>query len=92
VTYDYDGRPGSVHERLVEGRQLWRDVLRADLLSALESGSLPADTDVDAAIFGLESLAAFVTPARLLHGDSLAADRALTGMRRILGVPTEDLG
>jgi AcrR family transcriptional regulator len=92
VTYDYDGRPGSVHERLVEGRQLWRDALRADLVRALDSGDLPADTDVDAAIFGLESLAAFVTPARLLHGDGLAADRALKGMRRILGVPAEGLG
>lgn len=88
VTYDYDGRSGSVHERLVEGRQLWRDALRADLVTAVKSGDLAADTDVDAAIFGLESLAAFVTPARLLHGDGRAAARALAGMRRILGVPS----
>jgi AcrR family transcriptional regulator len=87
VTYDYDGRPGSVHERLVEGRQLWRDALRADMERGRESGDLPTDTDVETAIFGLESLAAFVTPARMLHGDGLAADRALAGMRRILGVP-----
>lgn len=90
VTYDYDGRSGAVHERLVEGRQLWRDALRADLVRALETGDLTADTDVEAVIFGLESLAAFVTPARLLHGDGLAADRALAGMRRILGVPSAD--
>ena len=86
VTYDYDGRTGSVHGRLAEGRQLWRDTLRADLERAVESGDLPAGTDVEAAIYGLDSLAAFVTPARLLHGDSRAAERALAGMRRILDV------
>ena len=90
VTYDYDGRTGSVHERLVEGRELWRATLRADLEQAVASGELPEGTDVEAAIFGLESLAAFVTPARLLHGDGGAADRALAGMRRILGVAPAD--
>ena len=86
VTYDYDARTGLVHERLVEGRQLWRDALRTDIELAVDSGDLPTGTDVQAAIFGLESLAAFVTPARLLHGDKRAVERALAGMRRILGV------
>ena len=86
VTYDYDGRAGPVHERLVEGRELWRSALRADLARSVESGDLPVGTDVESVVFGLEALAAFVTPARLLHGESCAADRALSGMRRILGV------
>ncbi|HYG92762.1 MAG TPA: TetR/AcrR family transcriptional regulator [Nocardioides sp.] len=86
VTYDYDGRSGAVHERLADGRNRWRDALRADLEHAVESGELPAGTDVEEAIFGIESLASYVTPARLLHGDSRAADRALAGMRRILRV------
>jgi AcrR family transcriptional regulator len=90
VTYDYDGRAGLVHERLTEGRQLWRDTLRADLERAVESGELPAGTNVDDVIFGLDALAAFVTPARLLHGDERAADRALAGMRRLLGVAPAD--
>ena len=85
VTFDYDGRAGTVHDRLVEGRHLWREALRADIQRAVDAGDLPDDTDVETAIFGLESLAAFVTPARLLHGDGLAAARALAGMRRILG-------
>lgn len=86
VTYDYDARSGLVHDRLVEGRQLWREVLRTDLDIAVDSGDLPSGTDVRAAIYGLESLAAFVTPARLLHGDDRAAERALACMRRILDV------
>lgn len=86
VTYDYDGRTGAVHERLAEGRELWRDTLRADLERAVESGDMPAGTDIEAVIFALDALAAFVTPARLLHGDGRAADRALAGMRQVLGV------
>jgi AcrR family transcriptional regulator len=86
VTYDYDARAGSVHQRLLDGRQLWRGALRADLETAVTAGDLPGETDVEAAIFALESLAAFVTPARFLHRDSRAADKALAGMRGVLGV------
>lgn len=89
VTYDYDGRSGVVHERIVEGRSQWRDALRADLRTAVEGGQLPASLDVEAVVFGLESLAAFITPARLLHDDDQAAERALYGMRRLLGVADE---
>jgi AcrR family transcriptional regulator len=86
VTYDYDGRDGAVHERLLEGRNQWRETLRADLVTAVEAGDLPEDTDVESVVFGLESLASFITPARLLHGDMQAAERAYQGMRRIIGV------
>ncbi|MBC7279528.1 TetR family transcriptional regulator [Nocardioides sp.] len=85
VTYDYDGRDGAVHERLLEGRNQWRATLRADLATAVEAGDLPEDTDVESVVFGLESLASFITPARLLHGDMRAAERAHQGMRRIIG-------
>jgi AcrR family transcriptional regulator len=86
VTYDYDGRDGAVHERLLEGRNQWRETLRADLTTAVEDGDLPEDTDVESVVFGLESLASFITPARLLHGDARAAEHAYQGMRRIIGV------
>ena len=87
VTYDYDGRDGAVHEKLLEGRNQWRETLRADLTTAVEAGDLPENTDIESVVFGLESLASFITPARLLHGDTRAADRAYQGMRRIIGVP-----
>jgi AcrR family transcriptional regulator len=90
VTYDYDGRSGVVHERLLEGRNRWRGALRADVTTAVQAGDLPADTDVEAVVFGLESLASFITPARLLHGDDRARDHAYQGMRRIIGAPEEE--
>lgn len=86
VTYDYDGRGGAVHDLLSRGRDLWRDTLRADLRTAVSAGDLPASTDIETVVFALESLVAFITPARLLHGDADAGARAVRSMRRILGV------
>lgn len=86
VTYDYDGRNGAVHDRLLEGRNLWRSTLRADVEDAVSHGNLPESTDVEAVVFGLESLAAFITPACLLYDDTQAPERALQLMRQLLGV------
>ena len=86
VSYDYDGRGGAVHDLLTRGRDRWRDTLRADLRTAIAAGDLPASTDIETVVFALESLVAFITPARLLHGDVDAGARAVRSMRRILGV------
>lgn len=90
VTYDYDGRTGSVHDRIAEGRARWREVLRHDIDAAVAAGELPPATDTPRVVYGLESLAAGITPARLLHGDDQADGWALHGMRTILGVPSAD--
>ncbi|MEV6199007.1 TetR/AcrR family transcriptional regulator [Streptomyces sp. NPDC051771] len=90
VTYDYDGRTGSVHDRIAEGRARWREVLRHDIDAAVAAGVLPPATDTPRVVYGLESLAAGITPARLLHGDDQADGWALHGMRTILGVPAAD--
>ncbi|MEV6353999.1 TetR/AcrR family transcriptional regulator [Streptomyces hydrogenans] len=90
VTYDYDARTGSVHDRIAEGRTLWRDTLRRDIDAAVAAGDLPSATDASRVVYGLESLAAGITPARLLHGDGQADAWALHGMRTLLGVPATD--
>ncbi|WP_124266233.1 TetR/AcrR family transcriptional regulator [Streptomyces sp. ADI98-10] len=90
VTYDYDGRTGAVHDRIAEGRARWRDTLRRDIDIAVAAGDLPPVTDVSQVIYGLESLTAGITPARLLHGDSQTEAWALRGMHAILGVPSTD--
>ncbi|MFF2011893.1 TetR/AcrR family transcriptional regulator [Streptomyces sp. NPDC058195] len=88
VTYDYDGRTGAVHDRIAEGRTRWRDTLRHDIETAVTAGDLPPGTDAPQVVYGLESLAAGITPARLLHGDTRTEEWALRGMHAILGVPT----
>ncbi|MFF2774395.1 TetR/AcrR family transcriptional regulator [Streptomyces sp. NPDC058052] len=89
VTYDYDGRSGAVHDRIAEGRARWRDTLRHDIDAAIAAGDLPPGTDVPPLVYGLESLAAGITPARLLHGDGRAEEWALRGMRTLLGLAPE---
>lgn len=90
VTYDYDGRTGAVHDRIAEGRSRWRDTLRRDIDAAVAAGDLPPGTDAPQVVYGLESLAAGITPARLLHGDDRTEDWALHGMRAVLGVLSTD--
>ncbi|MFF8410026.1 TetR/AcrR family transcriptional regulator [Streptomyces omiyaensis] len=90
VTYDYDGRTGAVHDRIAEGRARWRDTLRHDVETAVAAGGLPPGTDAPQVVYGLESLAAGITPARLLHGDDRTEEWALRGMRAILGLPAQD--
>ncbi|MGW6587579.1 TetR/AcrR family transcriptional regulator [Streptomyces globisporus] len=85
VTYDYDARTGLVHDRIAEGRARWRDSLRRDIDVAVAAGDLPPGTDAPQVVYGLESLAAGITPARLLHGDDETEKWALHGMHAILG-------
>ena len=93
ATFDYDGRSGPVHDLVAERRERWREVLRSDLIEAVRVGQLPADSDVAQLVYGLEALAAGITPARLLHGDERADEVALGAMHRFLGItparPTE---
>ena len=88
VTFDYDSRTGAVHDRLTEGRAWWRERLGADLATAIAAGDLPESTDVDMVLFSFDAITAFITPARLLHGDGRqAGERALRAMRKLLGLP-----
>jgi AcrR family transcriptional regulator len=90
VTFDYDGRTGVVHDRLAEGRTWWRARLRADLETAVAAGELPESTDIDMVLFGFDAVTAFITPARLLHGDGPQTGvRALQAMRVLLGLPAD---
>ncbi|WP_018180363.1 TetR/AcrR family transcriptional regulator [Jongsikchunia kroppenstedtii] len=86
VTYDYDARTGAVHDRLIGERNRWRETLRSDIRTAIDAGDLPESTDVETTVYVLESLVAFITPARLLHGDEDAPARAISSMLRVLGV------
>jgi hypothetical protein len=63
----------------------WHAQLVADATIAIEAGDLPSSTDVDQLAFGLEALAARVSPARQLYGDEHAAEHAKESMLRLLG-------
>ncbi len=86
ATFDFDSRSGPVHDVLAQSRADWRRVLRRDVEAAVAAGDLAPDTDTAQVVFGLESLAAGVTPATRLHGDPDAATWALRGMYALLGL------
>ena len=64
-------------------------VLVADATIAVEAADLPASTDANQIAFGLEALAARVSPARRLYGDERAAEHAKESMLRLLGQRTK---
>lgn len=86
ATYDYDGRPGPVHDLIAESRHAWRQSLRRDIQAAVDAGDLAASLDIDVVIYGMESLSAGITPARLLNGQETAGDFALRAMWSLLGL------
>jgi AcrR family transcriptional regulator len=87
TSYEWDGRPGSVHDALAAVTDRWRRTLAADIKKAVAAGDLAADLNPDALVFSLESLAAGINPARQLHGDTEADTWALRAMHTLLGVP-----
>lgn len=89
VSFEFDGRPGRVHDALAAGVRRWRKTLVADIIAAVEAGDLPVDTDPLQVAFSLDALASGMNTARLLHGDADSGAWALIAMRAVLGLPKE---
>jgi len=88
ASFEFDSRPGPVHDALAAHMRRWHTQLVADAKTAVEVGDLPASTDVEQIAFGLEALAARVTPNRQLYGDERAAEHARDSMLNLLGQRT----
>ncbi|MBL7499939.1 TetR/AcrR family transcriptional regulator [Frankia sp. CNm7] len=87
TTFEWDGRSGPVHDALAVVKNRWRRTLARDIATAIAAGDLPADTDLDQAVFALEALAFGIGQAGQLHGDVQAPVWALRAMYAVLGVP-----
>ncbi|WP_396230769.1 TetR family transcriptional regulator C-terminal domain-containing protein [Frankia sp. EI5c] len=87
ASFEWDGRPGPVHDAVAACTARWRRVLIAEIETAVAAGELAADTDPAQVAFSLDALAAGMNPARQLHGDTRAAAWSLRAMRAVLGVP-----
>ncbi len=88
ASFEFDSRPGPVHDALARYMHQWHSQLVEDAAIAIEAGDLPVGTDVEQIAFGLEALAASVSPTRGIYGDGLAAERVKDSMLRLLGQPT----
>ena len=85
ASFEFDSRPGLVHDALAVHMRRWHAQLVADARVAVEAGDLPPSTDVEQIAFGLEALAARVSPTRELYGDERAAEHAKESMLSLLG-------
>ncbi|MDT5350467.1 MAG: hypothetical protein QOH91_3754 [Mycobacterium sp.] len=89
ASFEFDSRPGPVRDELAAHMRRWHAQLVDDAKIAVEAEDLPRSTDVEQLTFGLEALAARVSPARGLYGDERAADHAKESMLSLLGQPTK---
>lgn len=81
---EYDGRPGPVRDAVAEAWSRWRNQLRADLTAAVENGELPAEFDIDQALFEIIAAGLALNAAMQLQHDRAAAGRARRAIERAL--------
>jgi AcrR family transcriptional regulator len=87
ASFEFDSRPGPVRNSLATYMRRWRAQLAEDAAIAVAAGDLPKGTNVEQIGFGLEALAASVTPSRQIYGDERAAEYAKMSMLSLLGQP-----
>ncbi len=83
---EFDGRSGEVREVVAAAWTAWQQLLRGELICAIEHHQLRPDLDVDQAVFELVALGPAVNQALQLHGDRGAVDHARRAVRRVLGI------
>ncbi|EMD29238.1 TetR/AcrR family transcriptional regulator [Amycolatopsis azurea] len=81
---EYDGRPGRVRDAVAEVWSRWREQLRADLAAAVDNGELPAEFDIDQALFEIIAAGLALNAAMQLEHDQTAAGRARRAIERAL--------
>ena len=85
ASFEFDSRPGPVHDALAAMLQRWHDRLAADAATAIEAGDLPPGTDPHQTAHMLWALAVSVSPNRGFHDGADAAEHVRRSMRRLLG-------
>ena len=86
ASFEFDGRPGAVHDRLREALGAWSDTLNREATTAIEAGDLPAGTDPAQIAFELGALAAGRNQVMGIQTLEESGARCLTAMHRVLGV------
>ncbi|HEY6623968.1 MAG TPA: TetR/AcrR family transcriptional regulator [Acidimicrobiales bacterium] len=89
TSVEFASRSGLVHDALSKALQLWHRTLTKDVVTAVEAGDMPKNTDPERVVFALEALAAGVKPAKLLQNNLNAAGMALQAMQAVLCGPLE---
>lgn len=85
ASFEFDSKPGAVHDALAAMLQRWHDRLAADVAIAIEAGDLPSGSDPHQTAHMLWALAVSVSPNRGFHDGTAAAQNVKRSMRSLLG-------
>ncbi len=77
---EFDGRPGPVHDAVVDALSTWHRTLQSQVRVAVRAGELSPDTEPEAIAFQLNALAMAANQAIQLFGDRPAAQMARRAM------------
>lgn len=79
-----DGRPGPVRDAMAAATRNGLELVAAEVRAAQMNGEIVADADPRQVTFELHALIQEANLWHLMHGDSAATDRAVTGVERLL--------
>lgn len=82
---EFDGRGGAVREQVITAFGRWREVIEADVRTAVAAGELAPETDPAQVWFECNALAAGLNQALQMFGQRDASERARRAMRRAIG-------
>lgn len=81
---EFEGRPGAVRTAILSASSGWHALLTGEIQAAIETGELPADTDVTQVVFELNGVALSANQAIQLHRDPAAGERARRAIHKII--------
>ncbi|MGD1221962.1 TetR/AcrR family transcriptional regulator [Streptomyces krungchingensis] len=84
---EFDGRPGTVRDRVLDALDAWSAYVKAELDTAVENRELPERTDVEQLAFELNGVALAANQSIQLHRDPQAPTRARRAVARLLIAP-----
>lgn len=85
ASFEFDSKPGPVHDALAAMLQRWHDRLASETATAVEAGDLPTDTDPNQIAHMLWALAVSVSPNRGFHDGVDATQNVKRSMLALLG-------
>lgn len=85
VATEFDARPGPIRDKVLAALASWSTYVSTEVRTAVTTGQLPPDTDVEQVVFELNGIALAADQAIQLHHDPMAPDRARRAIARLLG-------
>jgi AcrR family transcriptional regulator len=85
ATVEFDARPGPLRDAVAATMDRWLGVLESEVMTAIDAGELPADTEPGDVAFQLNAMAAAASYGFQLSRDVDVFVRARRSMRRALG-------